>query len=125
MSEETQSDRDALAGPAPAGSLGVLEVVRAVGTPWWAVRVTIAHADGPVSGWTPQLFDTPEEATTWIASRSGGQLRPAVRTCTDGGSSYAAVVDRASRALLLSAPVARRKAAGIAALLAAELRARD
>jgi len=122
VAEGTSSERDAIAGLGPA-RVGVLAVVRAPGTPWWNVRVTVAHADGPVSGWTPVLFDDAGAATDWVAARSVHQLRPAVRSCADGASAHAAVLDEAGTELLVSAPVARTKAAGVAALLAAELRA--
>ena len=61
MPEETSSERDAPVGPAPA-HIGVLEVVRVPGTAYWTVRVTVSHADGPVSGWTPLLFGDVDEA---------------------------------------------------------------
>ena len=123
MPEETSSERDAAAGSAPA-RIGVLEVVRVPGTACWTVRITVSHADGPVSGWTPRLFDDADEAAGWATERSSHQARPAVRSCIDGHSAYAAVLDEGGTEVLVSAPVPRIKAAGVAALLAAELRAR-
>lgn len=106
-------------------SIGLLEVVSVAGSGCWAVRVTVSHADGPRSGWTPELFDTPEAAQRWLADRSSHQVRPAVRSC-EGSShlAYAAVLDEDGDELLVSAPLRRIRAAGVAALLAAELRAR-
>lgn len=120
MSDGT--DREVSTGR-PA-SIGLLEVVPTAGVGSWTVRVTVSHADGPVCGWTPRLFDTPGEAEAWLAERSAHQVRPAVRRCTDGTLAYAVILDEDGTELLLSAPVRRIKAAGVAALLAAELRAR-
>lgn len=122
MAEEIDSEREVPVG-SPA-SIGVLEVVRVPATPWWCVRITVAHADGPVPGWTPDLFDSAEVAAAWVAERSSHQVRPAVRGCADEGSAYAAVLDETGAELLVSAPVPRLRAAGVAALLAAELRVR-
>lgn len=121
MPEETDSPREAAA---PAASIGVLEVVRVAPTPWCCVRITVAHADGPVSGWTPVLFDSPEATADWVADRSSHQVRPAVRRSAGAATAHAAVLDETGAELLVSAPVPPAKAAGVAALLAAELRAR-
>jgi hypothetical protein len=122
MSEDTHRD---LSTGRPA-SIGVLEVVAVPASGCWTVRITVAHADGPVAGWTPSLFDTPDEAESWLAERAAHQVRPAVRRCADGvgGLAYAVLLDEEGSELLVSAPVRRIKAAGVAALLAAELRAR-
>lgn len=125
MPDDAGSERDATAG-SPAASIGLLEVVRAPFAGFWTVRVTVAHAEGPVTAWTPRLFDHPAVAEAWLADRSARQVRPAVRSCPDGpaGLAYAAVLDERGDELLVSHPVRRIKAAGMAALLAAELRAR-
>lgn len=125
MPDDAGSERDATTS-SRAASIGVLEVVPLPGAGLWTVRVTVAHADGPVTAWTPMLFDHPTVAEGWLADRSAHQLRPAVRSCAEGpaGLAYAAVLDEKGDELLVSPPVRRIRAAGIAALLAAELRAR-
>jgi len=121
MSEETHRD----VGIGRPASFGLVEVVAVAGAPCWAVRVTVAHADGPMSGWTPTLFDSPAAAERWLAERSAHQVRPAVRRCLAGGDlAYAVILDEDGEELLVSAPIRRIRAAGVAALLAAELRAR-
>jgi hypothetical protein len=122
MSEGTPRD----VGLGRPASFGLLEVVSVAGAACWAVRVTVSHADGPMSGWTPELFDSPEAAQRWLAERSAHQVRPAVRRCLGaaGDLAWAAVLDEDGDELLVSAPLRRIRAAGVAALLAAELRAR-
>lgn len=112
-------------GPAPQG-IGVAQVVAVPALRAWTVRVTVPHADGAVSGWAPEVFWSPVAAEGWIAARARRQLRPAVRECLHGPHdlAYAAVLDDAGTELLVSEPLRRVKAAGVAALLAAELRAR-
>lgn len=122
MSEGTPRD----VGLGRPASIGLLEVVSVAGSGCWAVRVTVSHADGPRSGWTPELFDTPEAAQRWLAERAAHQVRPAVRRCggATGDLAYAVILDEDGEELLVSAPLRRLRAAGVAALLAAELRAR-
>lgn len=123
MSEEPLADRDA-GTESPLAGIGVLEVLPVVGLGAWSLRITVAHADGPVCGWAPLAFGTAGEADAWLIERSRHQLRPAVRDCTHatGDLSYAAVLDEHGTEVLVSAPLRRIKAAGVAALLAAELR---
>jgi len=125
MPEDAGSEREATTWSPPA-SIGLLEAVRVPGAGCWSARVTVAHADGPAPAWAPQLFDHPTAAEAWLAARSAHALRPAVRDCTDGpeGLAYAAVLDDRGDEVLVSSPVRRAKAAGLAALLVAELRAR-
>lgn len=125
MPEDAGTEREASASTPPA-TIGLLEIVPVAPVGWWAVRVTVAHADGPACAWAPRLFDHPAWAEAWLAERSAHQVRPAVRRCTEGPDSlaYAAVLDERGEELLVSAPIRRLKAAGLAALLAAELRAR-
>jgi hypothetical protein len=123
MPDDPGSRRDTFAG-SPA-SIGLLEQVPAPEL-GWSVRITVAHADGPVTAWATTLFDSPDAIEAWLADRRRHTLRPAVRSCADvpGDLGYAAVLDDEGAELVVSTPVRRIKAAGIAALLAAELRAR-
>lgn len=123
MSEEPLADRDA-GTDSPLAGIGVLEVLPVVGLGAWTLRITVAHADGPMCGWAPLTFTTAADAEGWLADRSRHQLRPAVRDCalSEGELSYAAVLDEHGTEVLVSAPLRRIKAAGVAALLAAELR---
>jgi len=125
MPDDAGPERESTTWSPPAG-IGLLEAVCVPGTGCWTARVTVSHADGPVCAWSPVLVDHPAAAEAWLLSRSAHQLRPAVRSCTEGpaGLAYAAVLDQHGAELLVSAPLRRIKAAGVAALLAAELRAR-
>lgn len=129
MQDETGHHDDGVqptsVGPPPQG-VGVAEVVAVPALRAWTVRVTVPHGDGPASGWAPEVFWSPVSAQRWIAARAQRQLRPAVRECDHGPHelAYAAVLDEHGTELLVSQPLRRVKAAGVAALLAAELRSR-
>lgn len=116
--------REAAGDRAP--SIGVLEVLALDGLPAWTVRLTVPHADGPVSAWAPSVFWSAAAGEQWLAAKSRRQLRPAVRDCERSIEqlAYAVVLDESGEPVLTSAPLRRVKAAGVAALLAAELRAR-
>lgn len=125
MADDTDRPHETGTGHQPA-SIGVVEVLAVPDIGAWTIRVTVAHADGPVSGWAPVVFWSALAGERWLADRSRQLLRPAVRRCDHGHGdlAYGAVLDADGQPVLVSEPLRRVKAAGVAALLAAELRAR-
>lgn len=117
MTDETGPPDD----PAGVAALATVPVPELDG---WAVRITVAHRDGPVQGWAPHLFWSEAAAVTWLRDRTGHVVRPAVRDCVHGRNdrAYACVVDADGNAMLVSEPLARPAAAAAAAVFAAEFR---
>ena len=105
--------------------LAILRTVEVTHLGAWMVQITAAHATGACIGWAPVLFASEDAAQEWLDLRSHLDVRPAVRDCIDGPHDLACavLVDGDDRDLLVSEPVPRTKAAGVAALFAAEFRA--
>lgn len=116
MQDETEQGQEA--------ELAVLTVVPVAGLGAWTVRITVPHPDGVASGWAPYVFWSPEAAASWSSARARTGIRPTVRDCGLGPNelAYPAVVDDEGEELCVGEPTTRVRAAGIAALLAAELR---
>ena len=107
--------------------IAVLEITAAPGLDAWTVRITVPHVDGPVRGWAPVVFWTAGAAKLWLDARRDLLVRPGVRDCDLGPNdlAYGVVVDDAGDDLLVSEPLPRVKAAGVAAMFAQEFRDRS
>ena len=94
------------------------------GTPMWSIRVTVAYPSGAESGWAPFVFFSEEAAAQWLSGRVRGRIMPCVRECTDGPQelAIACIATQDGVELLMSEPMPRHRAAGVAAMFAAEFR---
>lgn len=108
----------------PTAPLLGVQVVAAEDVGAWTIRVVVEHRTKPVTAWVPLVFWNLDAANAWLDDRRRATLVPAVCSCEFGSNrlGLASVRDERGEDVVLSEPVPRVYAAGVAALLASELR---
>ena len=107
-----------------ASSLATISILEVPETGVWTVRVSVAYPGGPAHGWVPYAFFSETAAAEWLSGRVKGRIMPCVRECDDGPNdvAIACITTQDGVDLLVSEPMARTRAAGVAAMFAAEFR---
>lgn len=105
-------------------NLATISISEVPGTSMWTIRVAVAYPGGPAFGWVPVVFATEEAAARWLSGRVRGRILPCVRECDDAHAdlAVACITTEDGVDLLLSDPMPRTRAAGVAAMFAAEFR---